>query len=142
MPVYAGDIHSLHQQGIRAILSLTEHSLMRFPSITSGLLADLDVSYFHVPIPDRHPPKMPQAYDILRIIDQMEAEQRPLLVHCMAGIGRTGTVLHIYYMARGMTLAQARAQVRAVRVQSVLMLTPPQIHFLHVFARAQARQRR
>lgn len=135
VPIHANDIRSLHQQGIRAILSLTEYSLMRFRSITPALLEELDIRYFHVPVADRYPPTLEQAYTILHIIDDMQGQQRPVLVHCMAGIGRTGTVLHLYYMARGMTLEQARAQVRAVRVQSTLMLTPQQVHFLELFAR-------
>ncbi len=134
VPIHANDMRSLHQQGIRAVLSLTEYPLTRFRTITPALLDDLDMAAFHVPVPDRHPPTMAQAHEILRIIAAMHTQQRPLLIHCMAGIGRTGTVLHMHYIAQGMSLEAARAKVRVVRVQSTVMLTPQQLKFLHQFA--------
>ena len=48
----------------------------------------------------------------------------------MMGGGRTGTALHLYYLERGLNLAQARARVAARRPVCVTQLTPPQRAFL------------
>jgi protein-tyrosine phosphatase len=54
-------------------------------------------------------------------------------VHCQAGVGRTGTVLHLYYLAQGLTYEEANAKVRAKRIQCIL-LTELQVEFLKEFA--------
>jgi atypical dual specificity phosphatase len=132
IPLHANDLRALHTQGIRTILSLTEQPLLVMREITAELLNDLNIRYFHVPIPDQHPPTIEQAQHILQIIDTMTTEQRPLLVHCHAGIGRTGTVLHLYYRARGLSLDETRARIRATRVQC-LLLSDEQLAFVQAY---------
>jgi hypothetical protein len=74
IPIDAKDIRALHQQGIRAILSLTEQPLWSQREITLDLFIQLDIHYCHIPIPDHHPPLPYQAAQIFQLF-QMMAEQ-------------------------------------------------------------------
>jgi atypical dual specificity phosphatase len=139
VPIDIKDLDSLREQGVRAILSLTEQPLTAFKTITLEVFGALDITYLHVPVPDQYPPTFEQAHVILRFIELMGTRQRAVFVHCHAGVGRTGTILHLYYLARGMTLEAAREQVRRKRSQSTL-LSDKQRAFLSEFARARAEQ--
>lgn len=132
VPLSADDIRSLHQQGIRTILSLTERPILDFKGIDQALFDGLDISYFHSPIPDQQPPTDDQAHDILRIIDTAREQQRPMLVHCHAGMGRTGTILHLFYLAKGHSFEAAKNLVYKRRPQSTL-LSDEQTQFLQRF---------
>jgi len=132
IPLDAKDIQSLHGQGIRAILSLIEQPLFAQREITATLLDALDIAYFHVPVRDQFPPDVLQAQQIIQTINSMDVQQRPLLIHCHAGVGRTGTILHLYYLARGHTFEEAKAEVRRKRVQCIL-LSDEQLHFLQSY---------
>ncbi len=133
IPATEQNIRSLHAQGIRAILSLTERPLSVFKDMTPALFAELDITYFHAPVPDQQPPGMAQAHQILRFLGQMKAEGRATFVHCQAGVGRSGTILHLYYLEQGLTLEEARKQVQLRRVQCIL-LSKEQRDFLKHFA--------
>jgi len=121
IPISEEDIRWLHRQGIRAILTLTEYPLTTLREITPALFQELDIVYFHCPVPDQHPPSDEQAHLILQFIREMEAQRRPVFIHCHAGIGRTGTILHLYYLAQGHSFEAARRIVRRRRVQSTLI---------------------
>jgi atypical dual specificity phosphatase len=121
IPVSEENIRELHEQGVRAILTLTEAPLSGFRTISEELFRELDIVAYHAPIPDQYAPSLPQAREILAFIEQMERQQRPVLVHCHAGVGRTGTILHLYFMGRGLSLAESRKQVQRTRAQCILL---------------------
>jgi protein-tyrosine phosphatase len=58
-------------------------------------------------------------------------------VHCGAGLGRTGVVLAAYFVARGLTAANAVARVRRLRPGSVE--TDEQADAVELFARRKRR---
>nr|CAA9215473.1 hypothetical protein AVDCRST_MAG63-200 [uncultured Armatimonadetes bacterium] len=135
MPFFETDIRAQHAQGIRAILTLTEDPLTFLPEITSALLSALDVRLFHVPVPDDAAPTHAQAREILNFIHSAQKEGHPLLVHCMMGIGRTGTVLHPFYFDQGLSLAEAQSRVQA-RCPVCRRLSPSQRAFIAAWAEA------
>ncbi len=134
-PADAAEIRWLHEQGIRAIVSLTEHSLTTQEPITPELFRELDITYLHAPMRDFMPPGLARALGVIEFIREMRGQRRPALVHCMAGEGRTGTMLHVYYLAQGMSLDDAKSRVMAVRPTSAFgSLSGSQQRFLEEFA--------
>jgi atypical dual specificity phosphatase len=132
LPCSAEDGDSLHQQGIRAILTLTELPITRFRELPPTFFAQRDIQLWHIPVNDYHPPTIAQAAQIVTTIQQAIAAQRPILVHCAAGIGRTGTALHLFYLAQGLSFEEARARIRATR-PACIFLSESQEAFLQEF---------
>ncbi len=132
IPISPDDIRSLRDQGIRAILTLTEHPITNFSGLSTGFFSSLDIVYKHVPVVDQCAPESSATAQILQFIHEMQAQQRPVLVHCHAGIGRTGTILYLYYLDQGLSLDEAKARIKSVRPQCTL-LSNEQFDFLRTF---------
>jgi len=135
IPVGQKDIESLHEQGIRAIVTLTEQPLTIQKEVTAELLNNLDITCLHVPIMDQHPPNIIQVQQLTQFVNEMKAEGRPVFLHCYAGVGRTGTMLHAYFLARGLSLEEAKSKVKSGRMMSqFIMLADSQQRFLEKLA--------
>jgi atypical dual specificity phosphatase len=104
----AADLAWLRGQGIGAILTLTETPL------DLAQISELDISYLHLPVIDMTPPTPLQLMDALAFIDHHTAQNRPVLVHCLVGQGRTGTVLAAHKIRAGCAPEQAIAEIRLV----------------------------
>jgi atypical dual specificity phosphatase len=131
IPIGEYDIQMLYGQGIRAIVTLTEQPLTIQRGITLELLHKLGISTLHVAVVDQHPPTEQQVQQVHEFIEDMRAQNKPVFIHCHAGIGRTGTMLHAYYLAAGLSLEDAKQKVKSGRRSSAfLMLTDLQQAFL------------
>jgi atypical dual specificity phosphatase len=135
IPISPEDILALHDQGIRAILTLTEHPITTFRGLTADLFRELDIVYQHVGVVDQCAPDDAGVEQILQFFAEMRDQNRAALVHCHAGIGRTGTALHLYYLAQGLSMEQTQDKIRRTRSQCIL-LSQVQIAFLDDFVRS------
>ncbi|MGY8654001.1 MAG: phosphatase domain-containing putative toxin [Verrucomicrobiia bacterium] len=117
------DLPRLHANGIRAVVSLVNNP-------NDGLaFHDAGFDFLCVSIPDFHPPGPDQANQVVRFIKKMKSESKPVVVHCHAGYGRTGTLLAAYLISTGKTAKQAIDDVRSARPGAIE--TQGQVQFLN-----------
>jgi atypical dual specificity phosphatase len=102
------DLGWLRQQGIGAIVSMTESPL------DADLLARHGFDVLHLPVIDMTPPDPAQITAALAFIDRHRAHGRPVAVHCLMGQGRTGTILAAYLIRDGLSPERALAELRVV----------------------------
>lgn len=101
------DLAWLRRQGVGAVLSLTETPL------PEEAVAAHELAMLHLPVPDLHPPAPEQFMTALSFIDRQRSLGHAVVVHCLAGQGRTGAVLAAYLIRRGTPPDAALQEVRA-----------------------------
>lgn len=120
------DLDLLARVGITTLITLTEKDLDQVALRAAGL------KNIHLPIFDREAPSMSQAYMLVRRMQKLIDAGEVLVVHCKAGIGRTGTILAAWLIREG-GLSAREAIGRLRRINPAYVQTEVQEQFLAGF---------
>ncbi len=123
---YADDLLTLHNAGIRAVVSL-----LNLPSDES-IYREAGFSFLCLPVPDGGAPTLEQAAEFIRFVAMNRLKNQAVAVHCEAGLGRTGTLLAVHLISTGKTAAEAIQTIRAFEKSAIE--TERQIEFLEKYA--------
>lgn len=107
------DLKALSRCGITMLITLTEKN---FPQ---DALARHGLKNFHLPVYDQEPPTVAQMQMLLARMSAALRRGEVLAVHCLAGLGRTGTVLAAWLVREGLTAEEALRRVRLIDAQYV-----------------------
>lgn len=100
------EIALLKEKGVKRIVALTESHHDK-----DQLQEHFELHHFS--IEDLTAPSFDQAEEMADIIQRAKADNQPLVIHCMAGIGRTSTMIIAAYMVLGEPLNDLLEKVAA-----------------------------
>ncbi len=103
----------LWMMGIRALINLTEEPLPEEMLRKVGILTE------HIPVFDFTAPTLKQVEQALTMIHFYLEKNMPVAVHCIAGLGRTGTILACYLVREAMSAGEAITAIRRWRPGSI-----------------------
>ncbi len=104
----------LARSGTRTIITLTEDPLPR------EWLERTGIKGIHIPMSDHLAPDINELKEAVALINSELRSGRTVHVHCLAGIGRTGTVLAVFLKeSKGVSIREAIALLRSKRPGSV-----------------------
>ncbi len=103
----------LDGMGIRAMLNLSEVPYPYEAPYKIGMLTR------HIPVADFTAPTLDQVKEAVAVISSCLERGMPVAVHCMAGLGRTGTILACYLVGMNIEANKAVITIREWRPGSI-----------------------
>ena len=122
IPTSKDEIDWIKQEGVRSIVTIREEPL------EDEWIKD--VNYLHVHSNDMGIPEFSDLVNSVDFIHQRITNDEPVMVHCLAGLGRTGTILACYLIKyKDMTANDAIEKVRQERHGSIQSFSQEEIIF-------------
>jgi len=113
-PMTRSQVEWIKSQGIDMVISLTEQPLPR------EWIENADLEYRHFPVKDHSAPSPELLKKIVNEVLNAKARGKKVLIHCAAGLGRTGTLLAAYLIAlEKISGDEAIKKVRILRPGSI-----------------------
>ena len=122
IPTSKEEIDWIKQEGVKSIVTIREEPLE--DEWIKG------VNYLHVHSNDMGIPEFSDLVNSVDFIHQRITNDEPVMVHCLAGLGRTGTILACYLIKyEDMTANDAIEKVRRERHGSIQSFSQEEIIF-------------
>ena len=122
IPTSKEEIDWVKQEGVKSIVTIREEPL------EDEWIKD--VTYLHVHSNDMGIPEFSDLVNSVDFIHQRITNDEPVMVHCLAGLGRTGTMLACYLIKyEDMTAGDAIEKVRQERHGSIQSFSQEEIIF-------------
>ena len=122
IPTSIEEVKWLLEQGVKSIVTVREE-----PLDESWIK---DVNYLHVLSNDMGVPEFDDLVYAVDFIHRRITNNEPVMVHCLAGMGRTGTVLACYLVKyQNMSADEAMEKVREERPGSIQSYPQEEIIF-------------
>ena len=122
IPTSIDEVQWVIKQGVKSIVTIREESLDE-----SWIK---DVNYLHVLSNDMSVPEFDDLVHAVDFIHSRITNNEPVLVHCLAGMGRTGVILGCYLVKyQKMSASEATEKVREERPGSIQSYPQEEIIF-------------
>jgi hypothetical protein len=125
LPSLEREILYFRDQGIGHVVSLTEHAHQHE-------VLGPHFGLTHISIQDMHAPSVEQAHALAEVIRVARRRGEKVAVHCLAGIGRTSTMLMAAHMILGEPFESVLQTIRSRNPKFIL--TGPQGDFVRALA--------
>jgi atypical dual specificity phosphatase len=109
----AETLSELWRLGIRALACLVERP------VDKDLIEGMGFEYLQLRIPSFMPPTQKQIDSFIEFVEKMEEQDKPIVVCCRMGWGRTGSMLASYLVRKGFDADSAIKEVRRIRPRSI-----------------------
>ena len=107
------NLATVARAGIGAIVTLSAVAL------NQDVMRRLGLCYLHLPVEDMSAPTIEDVREFVAFVHDTRRRQAGTLVHCTAGMGRTGTMLACYLVHEGNGPTEAMDEVRRRRPGSI-----------------------
>jgi len=114
------DFRSIKEQGVSKIYCLQEEDELQYLggetiAQREESLKEFGIEFFHSPIGDFRVPTQEQAHELTEMILRDVNEGKSILIHCMGGLGRSGTIAACSLVHYGIKPDEAIKIVRKIR---------------------------
>ena len=122
LPTSKDEINWIKEQGVKSVVTIREEPL------DNQWVKDLN--YLHVMSDDMGIPEFSDLVNSVDYIHERITSNEPVMIHCLAGLGRTGTILACYLIKyENMSADDAIQKVREKRNRSIQSFPQEEVIF-------------